>query len=468
MSEQKEKIIIKPLSKERYEAFIGYTRNPMILFFTQELEYWSDANERVIGLLSLDNTDEDFSITILARDERRKFRAIDIKVSIDNIEVARNKLFDKISEWAVKPDHEYYQESDDDIGVDLFKKLPDVDDERLHPSFKALRDTEGLSPAKGIIAEVMPHYIDIDKGQFVKQFQTSGFNQRVWELYLFCFLNEELFERNGEYNRPDFYVEKMNNIVGIEAVTVGQVENREKIPNIKDLEKFTEYMRIRFIRALKKKLKHQSPYWLETHMTDIPFVLAIADFHFGAQIKANLHEVNPPSSSASRVALIECLYGYRLEALKDKHGYIYQNLVKIEDENSIRQSRDFGFFNEPNSDKISAIIFSSLGSIAKFNRMGKIAGFGSKNVNITHLAEMHNPDPTADEPLLRYSKVLPGEYEEFWGDGINIYHNPYAEKPLELDLFPNAAHHYLQDGQIVTYCSNSHTFCSLTFTGVAK
>lgn len=56
----------------------------------------------------------------------------------------------------------------------------------------------------------MSHFKDID-GNFIEQFQSTGFDARLWELYLNTYLIEEqlFFDRN--YNAPDFIVKNMTN-----------------------------------------------------------------------------------------------------------------------------------------------------------------------------------------------------------------------------------------------------------------
>jgi hypothetical protein len=59
-----------------------------------------------------------------------------------------------------------------------------------NPSFKILSTSSGHSSTRAIIQEMMPHLKDTD-GNFVEQFQTSGFDARLWELYLFAYFREE-------------------------------------------------------------------------------------------------------------------------------------------------------------------------------------------------------------------------------------------------------------------------------------
>ncbi len=40
----------------------------------------------------------------------------------------------------------------------------------------------------------MPHFIDID-GNFVQQFQSTGFDSGLWELYLYTYFSEEELSR---------------------------------------------------------------------------------------------------------------------------------------------------------------------------------------------------------------------------------------------------------------------------------
>lgn len=453
------KIIIKPLSQERFEAFIAYSRKPEIYFFTEELEYWTDSEEKVVGLISLDKVDSDYSIVILGRDEICRFRAIWLKTNIKNIDSARETLFNELEIWANKNDEEYYQLDCTRVALDPFQKLPDLKEEDLNSSYKLLRDYEGFSPAKGIIEEIMPHYIDIDGNQFVRQFQKDGFDQRLWELYLFCFLNENLFERDTTYFRPDFCVNQFGDSIGIEALTLGKPADESAIPDINNIEDFKVYMRTKFSNALRKKLKKR--YWDEPYMLNKPFILAIADFHFEAKFSPSEHK--PPSLTLSKPALEEYLYGGTFEIVKDVEGNVSNRLIPFE-------GGSLGFFGLPDADNVSAVIFSNVGTIAKFNRMGKIAGFGSNNVKIIQIAEIFNPDPKADKSMPFASLVEQGKHTEYWDSGINIYHNPNAKYPLNINMFPYAVHNFLKDNRMVTDMDTSkiHYFQSFNFTTVFK
>ncbi|BCL59728.1 hypothetical protein DGMP_04210 [Desulfomarina profundi] len=51
------------------------------------------------------------------------------------------------------------------------------------------------------------------------------------------------------------------------------------------------------------------------------------------------------------------------------------------------------FFAQPGAENISAVLFTNSATITKFNRMGKLAGLGSKDVKLIRQGFMYNPDP---------------------------------------------------------------------------
>jgi hypothetical protein len=109
-----------------------------------------------------------------------------------------------------------------------------------------------------------------------------------------------------------------------------------------------------------------------------------------------------------------------------------------------------GFFRLPDAENVSAVIFNSGGTLAKFNRMGVRAGFGTDNVILIRSGTIADLDPDASEPLKFVQFVTEG-YPETWIEGMDVYHNPNALHPLDPDLLPGAAHQELvAGGQIRT------------------
>lgn len=122
-----------------------------------------------------------------------------------------------------------------------------------------------------------------------------------------------------------------------------------------------------------------------------------------------------------------------------------------------------GFFNLPGAENISAVISNASATISKFNRMGVVAGFGSKRVRLTRRGTAANPDPNSAAPQVFVHEVNATDYSETWMEGLDVYHNPNAKEPLDPAMLPGAAHHRLrEDGQMITLAPEWHPFSSTT------
>jgi len=73
---------VRPITRERYNAFVGWTRSPIAPHMSKELEFFSDKDERLIGVILLDRSDRDFAYVTLGRDEKGRFRCIDVLASL--------------------------------------------------------------------------------------------------------------------------------------------------------------------------------------------------------------------------------------------------------------------------------------------------------------------------------------------------------------------------------------------------
>jgi hypothetical protein len=92
---------------------------------------------------------------------------------------------------------------------------PDV---KLHPQFKYVRDSPLHESARAMLREVFADFSDPD-GNFIEQFQTTGFDQRTFELYLFAIFKHEGFTIDRRHSRPDFLLNKNGVTICVEAVT---------------------------------------------------------------------------------------------------------------------------------------------------------------------------------------------------------------------------------------------------------
>jgi len=362
---------VKPLTRERYNAFVAWTRSPIAVLAGEELEFFSTLDEQVIGVLILDRTDRDYGYVSLGRDGKGRYRCIGSEMGMGRNDAQRAMLKELKSHFEsgakVFPQGD---EAQDKAGIDLFK--PVVPEEKLSPVFDLMRSSDHWLPARSIMSEMMRHFRDVD-GNFVEQFQTSGFDSRIWELYLYAALLEEGLYVDKPNPAPDFMVSFGDKKVFIEAVTVNPTGN-DPVPKPDDEPLFRPPQEIRNLNETKVPIKFGSPLWSKLmrpkpywEMPDVvghPLVFAIADFH------------EKQSMTWTSTALVDYLYGVSHDFSKDEQGQLIISPVKIEMHEYDGKQIPSGFFLQPKSEHISAVLFSASGTISKFNRMGRLAGFG--------------------------------------------------------------------------------------------
>ncbi len=178
---------MKKILPIRFDALAGYARQPIAFSMAEEMSWYEHGGERVLGLLVRDKEDNDFSGLVFARDRKLRFRVVHMTGFDTRRRYAEVKLRREMERIAAEPDAEYDQGDEAGRPVDFF--TPVVSSGRLNPDFVRVRDTEEFSAARGIIEPMMRWYEDAD-GNFVEQFQTTGFDARIWELYLFATFSE--------------------------------------------------------------------------------------------------------------------------------------------------------------------------------------------------------------------------------------------------------------------------------------
>ncbi|MGX7745590.1 hypothetical protein [Rhodopseudomonas parapalustris] len=427
---------ITPISETRFNALGGYARDPRTVMFFDELGYFEIQSGDVLGIATLDIADQDFGGIVLARDSKLRFRSVDVTKFCATAEEALEALFAGMVIAAQAKAEAHHQWDENGAPVDFFTHLHQ--ESRLNSSFVQLTTNEGYSPARQIIEPMMRWYEDAD-GNFIEQFQSTGFDQRIWELYLFATLIEANFSLSRAHAVPDFCCRGIFGELYVEAVTVGPAVKHGKImppPPIstpEDLDPYVkEYMPIKFGSALFSKLRKQ--YWEQPHVTGKPFVFAIADFSA------------PMSMVHSQPALERYLFGYEhIGALNDQ-GKLVISPIRIETHQwGDKKPIPSGFFRLSEAAHVSAVISSNGGTIAKFNRMGVLGKFGSKQVLIIREGLMLDHNPDALKPKNFWVIVNSAGYEESWIEGLNVYHNPNAEIPLPMEMFPGAAHHFCDE-----------------------
>lgn len=454
---------VKSLTFERYNAFVAWTRMPSASVYGVELEFFSTQDEILIGVVLQDTSDRDYVFVTLGRDEKGRFRAVDTKVDLTKTE-ARHQLFASMKRLADTGQQVFPQGDvhEDVAGVDLF--APVIGEDKMHASFKLLSDGDHWIPARSIMSEMMRHFTDVD-GNFVEQFQTTGFDSRIWELYLYASLLEMGLYVNKPDPAPDFLVFLgSKKKVFIEAVTVGPTANEVApqtgdAPHVRSPEEVRNLLKgkipIKFGSALYSKLKRKNPYWELADVKGNPLVFAIADFH------------EKQSMTWTSPAIMEYLYGVTHDFIRDENGKLIISPLKIETYEFEGKKIPAGFFLQPDSENISAVMFTSSGTLSKFNRMGRLAGFGLENQHMFRMGVRHLHDPNAALPQPFLHEVKQGVVTETWAEGLSMFHNPKALHPVDHEMFPGIAHHWFDDGQIRSLVPEFHPYSSLTWNLLA-
>ena len=155
-------------------------------------------------------------------------------------------------------------------------------------------------------------------------------------------------------------------------------------------------------------------------------------------------------------------YGYEHNYYYNDDGELIIEPQKIE--NHIHGSKIIpsGFFSQSDVENISGILFTSSGTISKFSRMAIQSGFGVKNIKTYRTGFSYNKDPHASLPN-RFHYEVTERSTETWAEGLDFYHNPNAKIPLDPDIFPTIAHHFLkEDGNIESWIPDFHPYASIT------
>lgn len=215
---------MRRISLARFNALAAYCRKPPTLFFAEEVDWFEHGGERVLGVLIRDRQDGDFGGMILGRDRRGRFRCIVTPDFVRSPRVAKALLRREMERLSMLRDEDFYQGDESGKSIELF--TPVVSRSRLNKDFVSLTELEGYSPARGIIEPMMHWYEDLD-GNFVEQFQSTGYDSRLWELYLFATFVEMGYHIEGIHAVPDFSCRGILGEFVVEAMTVNPTQNKD-------------------------------------------------------------------------------------------------------------------------------------------------------------------------------------------------------------------------------------------------
>lgn len=454
-----------PIKRARFNLFTMGTRLSGSAYMCEEVSWWASNDEDLFGMVARDVTDNDYFWMILARDKIGRYRCALLKTDYRTQTYAEIQLQAAIAE-VIKTEQiaEFGQQGDEtNSPLDPFEVPADMNDNELHPYYKLLKDEPGRAPGRKVISELVLWLAPKDP-HFVKEFQTSGFDQRLWEMFLWAALREFNLEVE-QLGAPDFLCHAPGIDFTIEATTVGPslsgvLKDHPNPKTPEEMEAFiNNYMPMKFGGPLTTKLNKANAtglrYWEREESKGKPFAIAIADFHKLAEEE----ELGPMTYTQS--ALWQYLYGSRVTWRFEGDQLITED-HKVDEHEYMGKRVPSGFFDLPDAENVSAVIFSNAGTLAKFDRMGTVAGYGAQGYGYFRIGLRPNPDPNAVHGEAFRVDVQDESYEEYWTQEIQVFHNPSAMHPIPMEALPGATHHHFQDGKLQSIVPNDAILSSFT------
>lgn len=336
----------------------------------------------------------------------------------------------------------------------LFGQLPPK--KLMHPSYKFLRESPRNRSTRAMMNEAFARFADRD-GNFVEQFQTTGFDNRTFELYVSELLHSEGFAIVGDGPHPDFSVEKNGVRIHIECTTANRTDTggsrlvpyeptNDKDLSIQDIKDRSENdIPVRIGGALRNKLLHRvdkkrdpKAYWELPHVAGQPFVIAVESFHEHGAL------------GFGGAATAFYLYGIRQSPSWDDSGKLVIEQQRVARHVSGGKDIPSGFFNLEGTEHVSAVLWTNAGTVPKFTRVALAGVYPDENMTVLRFGTMNDPDPNAHQPLpFAYIVGDPGTPEETWGQEAMLIHNPNALHPVPAGLFETVTETALENGRPV-------------------
>ncbi|MBH0052495.1 hypothetical protein [Pseudoalteromonas sp. SWYJZ19] len=306
--------------------------------------------------------------------------------------------------------------------MDIF--TPIFPEEKLHKHFKILQ-LDSAKPIRATINNWAKGFIDRDR-KLVQEFQTT-FNSSFWELYLFQCFKELEMKIDFSKASPDFSVQtKSRNYLSIEAVTANHALKDEpewSSPEIlreylnKPRNEILEYASIRLLNAIDfKHKKFLKSYGKMEHVKGNPFILAIASFEQPAFFRQNNQAINRVLYGCDAPKMV----GSKLDG---SPNFNIPNIDTVKKSNG--SPLELGVFTTDKFKEISAVIFSTTATFSKALVQSEFSNHCTVSSRRYKCGEgwFGYIDQISEKRV----------YKETHLDGLHIYHNPFADNPLDIE-----------------------------------
>ena len=300
-----------------------------------------------------------------------------------------------------------------------------VDQARQHPAFRQIATSDSHVGARALMQQTFDQWDGPDR-HFVHQFQTEGFDARVFELYLVATLGSLGWTVDSESGRPDFRCRGDGLEFYVEAATAHSPGNPQTPTSpeefFKELEASSDNVdevAVRFGSVLLSK--STMDYQDLPHVAGKSIVIAVQGF-FG-----------PGALFHNALPLVRYLYDVALTQV-DASGAISPTAAPVGFHIGDTKTIPSGWFGEDAAAHISAVMWSNCGTTGKFTRMATGLGLGAPGCEVYRSGRELDSQPGATEPKAFFERVEPGSGEP-WEEGLVVMHNPRATVPLPLSAF---------------------------------
>ncbi|MFD2918868.1 hypothetical protein ACFS6H_04040 [Terrimonas rubra] len=287
------------------------------------------------------------------------------------------------------------------MGIDLFTPL--VNENLFHPNFANTISARSTG-VQEVLKEWANGFVDRD-GKFVREFQTT-YNSSFWELYLFAVMKYLQVDIDFKFSSPDFVAANKDFV--IEAVTANHAHDDVpewektfhglKHTTEQHLFEISRHSVIRLSNAFASKIKkYNDSYSQLAHVKDRPFIIAVSNY--------TKQDFNFQGDVAMQWLLYDVL---GLQTAQKRNG------TEVE----------LGVFNDARFADVSGILYSSLATFGKARALGNDTG--NFLFNAVRIKENYYPIRIAANKK---------EYKESLCDGLRLFINPHAKKPLNIDDF---------------------------------
>lgn len=310
--------------------------------------------------------------------------------------------------------------------LDLFTPL--VDDHKLHPQFRALRDLEYHWDTR-LYINTLYNRMGRPSRTFIRHFQADGFHSHLFEIACFAYLESAGLKPEREHSSPDFLASKNGFGLAFEATTanpkirasdISLFQMEELSKQVIEEKSIVEFPR-RMASILNKKLRLN--YDKLPQCEGKPLILMVAPFF------------EPGSVFYIDESLLNCLYGINSETL--------------------------GFFSLDKAESISAIMYCNAFTVPRFFRLATTFD-ESANIIATREGWYCAPQPDGGIEMREYKFLMddPFSPKESWAEGVTIFHNPNAQIPISTTLLPSSSHFSVQDGGLIREVHGFHPLTS--------